>query len=164
MPEEKIFNIPLRDAFERPRTRRAKVATDIVRNFLVRHMKSENIKIGNSINEKIWKRGIQKPPRKIRIHALKEENIVYAELLDVEIKTPSKEELKKKEEKKKEKKEKIKEERKERRKRTIQEEIEEEVKGKPKEIPEVKEEKKEEKPKEEPKKEEKKEELKEEKK
>jgi len=154
MPEEKIFNIPLRDAFERPRTRRAKIATDIVRNFLVRHMKSENIKIGNSINQEIWKRGIQKPPRKIRIHALKEENTVYAELLGVEIKTPSKEELKKKEEKKKEKKEKIKEERKERRKRTIQEEIEEEVKGKPKEMPE--EEKKEEKPKEEPKKEEKK--------
>jgi len=157
MPEEKIFNIPLRDAFERPRTRRAKIATDIVRNFLVRHMKSENIKIGNSINQEIWKRGIQKPPRKIRIHALKEEDVVYAELLGVEIKTPSKEELKKKEEKKKEKKEKIKEERKERRKRTIQEEIEEEVKGKPKEIAE---EKKEEKPKEEPKKEEKKEEEK----
>ncbi|NIM47057.1 MAG: hypothetical protein GTN40_02770 [Candidatus Aenigmarchaeota archaeon] len=154
MPEEKIFNIPLRDAFERPRTRRAKIATNIVKNFLVRHMKSEKIKIGNSINQEIWKRGIQKPPRKIRIHALKEEDIVYAELLGVEIKTPSKEELKKKEEKKKEKKEKIKEERKERRKRTIQEEIEEEVKGKPKEIPE---EKKEEKPKEEPKKEEKKE-------
>jgi len=151
MPEEKIFNIPLRDAFERPRTRRAKIATDIVRKFLTRHMKSENIKIGNSINKEIWKRGIQKPPRKIRIHVLKEENTVYAELLGVEIKTPSKEELKKKEEKKKEKKEKIKEERKERRKRTIQEEIEEEVKGKPKETEEEKKEesKKEEKPKEE---------------
>ncbi len=153
MPEEKIFNVPLREAFDKPRTKRAKIATNIVRTFLIRHMKSENIKIGNSINKEIWKRGIQKPPRKIRIHAAKEENIVYAELLGVEIKTPSKEELKKKEEKKKEKKEKIKEERKERRKRTIQEEIEEEVKGKPKEIPE---EKKEEKPKEEPKKEEKK--------
>jgi len=159
MPEEKIFNIPLREAFERPRTKRAKIATNIVRNFLVRHMKSENIKIGNSINQEIWKRGIQKPPRKIRIHAVKEEDIVYSELLGIEIKTPSKEELKKKEEKKKEKKEKIKEERKERRKRTIQEEIEEEVKGKPKEMPE---EKKEE-TKEESKKEEKKEELKEQK-
>ncbi len=114
MPEEKIFNIPLRDAFDKPRTKRAEVATDIVRNFLTKHMKSENIKMGNSINQEIWKRGIQKPPRKIRIHALKEENIVYAELLGVEIKTPSKEELKKKEKKRKEKREKIKEERKER--------------------------------------------------
>jgi large subunit ribosomal protein L31e len=160
MPEEKIFTVPLREAFEKPRTKRAEIATGIVRDFLTRHMKSENIKIGKSINEEIWKRGIQKPPRRIRIHALKEEDIVYSELLGIEIKTPSKEEIKKKEEKKKEKKEKIKEERKERRKKTIQEEIEEEVKGKPKEIPEAKEETKEteEKPKEEKKEEPKKEE------
>ena len=153
MPEEKIFTIPLREAFDKPRTKRAKIATNIVRNFLIKHMKSENIKLGKSINEEIWKRGIQKPPRKVRIHAVKEEDVVYSELLGVEIKTPSKEEVKKKEEKKKEKKEKIKEERKERRKKTIQEEMEEEVKGKPKEMPtETKEEPKE-KPKEEAKKE-----------
>ncbi len=149
MPEEKIFNIPLREAFEKPRTKRAKIATNIVRKFLMKHMKSENVKIGDSINKEIWKRGIQKPPRKIRVHAIKEEDIVYAELLGVEIKTPSKEELKKKEEKKKEKREKIKEERKERRKRTIQEELEEEVKGKPKKISEAEGEKKEEMPEEE---------------
>jgi len=147
MAEEKIFTIPLRDAFSRERTHRSKDASRLIREFLIKHMKSENVKIGSSINENLWKRGIQKPPRKVRVHAVKEEDIVYAELLGVEIKTPSKEEIKKKEEKKKEKKEKIKEERKERRKRTIQEEIEEEVKGKPKEIPE--EVKKEEKPEEE---------------
>ena len=161
MPEEKIFTIPLREAFARGRAHRAKDTSKLVREFLIKHMKSENVKIGKSINENLWKRGIQKPPRKIRVHAIKEENIIYVELLGVEIKTPSKEELKKKEEKKKEKEKKIKEERKERRKRTIQEEIEEEVKGKPKKIPE---EVKEEKPEEEPKKEEKpKEEKKEEK-
>lgn len=144
MPEEKIFTIPLREAFEKPRTKRARNATIIVRDFLIKHVKSENIKIGSSINKEIWKRGIQKPPRKIRIHAIKEDDVVYTELLGVEIKTPSKEEVKKKEEKKKEKKEKIKEERKERRKKTIQEEIEEEAKGK-KEVPEEKQEPKEEK-------------------
>jgi large subunit ribosomal protein L31e len=136
MPEEKIFNIPLREAFEKERQKRARNASKIVRDFLIRHMKNENIKIGKSINEAIWKRGINKPPRKVRVHVIKEEDVVYAEILGVEIKTPSKEEVKKKEEKKKEKKEKIKEERKERKKKTIQEEIQEEVKGKPKEIPE----------------------------
>jgi len=104
-------------------------------------MKTENIKIGKSINNAVWKRGIQKPPRKIRIHAIKEENVVYTELLGVEIKTPSKEELLKKEEKKKEKEKKIKEERKERKKKTIQEEFEEESKGKPKETKEEEEKK-----------------------
>jgi len=141
MPEEKIFTIPLREVFPKGRVHRTKDASKLVREFLIKNMKSENVKIGKSINENLWKRGIQKPPRRIRIHAIKEEDIVYAELLGVEIKTPSKEELKKKEEKKKEKEKKIKEERKERRKMTIQEEIEEEVKGKPKEIPKVAEEK-----------------------
>jgi len=154
MADEKIFTIPLREAYDKPRTTRAKIAVNIVKDFLIRHMKSKNIKLGKSINENIWKRGIQKPPRRIRIHAVKEEDIVYSELLGVDIKTPSKEEVKKKEEKKKEKKEKIKEDRKERKKKTIQEEIEEETKGKPKELPEEKpaSEAKEEKPKEEPKK------------
>ena len=147
MPEEKIFTIPLREAFEKERQKRARNASKIIRDFLIRHMKSENIKIGKSINEAVWKRGIYKPPRKVRIHVIKEDDIVYSELLGVDIKTPSKEEVKKKEEKKKGKKEKIKEERKERKKKTIQDEIEEEVKGKAEEVP--KEEKKEEKPKEE---------------
>jgi large subunit ribosomal protein L31e len=154
MAEEKIFTIPLREAFAKGRVHRAQDASRLVREFLIKNMRSENVKIGKSINESMWKRGMQKTPRKVRVHAVKEEDIVYAELLGVEIKTPSKEEVKKKEEKKKEKKEKIKEERKERRKRTIQEEIEEEVKGKPKEVSKVAEEK----TKEEPKKEEKKEE------
>jgi large subunit ribosomal protein L31e len=144
MPEEKIFTIPLREAFEKERQKRARNASKIIRDFLIRHMKSENIKIGKSINEAVWKRGIYKPPRKVRIHVIKEDDIVYSELLGVDIKTPSKEEVKKKEEKKKGKKEKIKEERKERKKKTIQDEIQEEVKGKAEEAP--KEEKKEEKP------------------
>jgi large subunit ribosomal protein L31e len=160
MVEEKIFTISLREAFAKGRTQRAQDASRLVRNFLIRHMKSENVKIGNSINEDVWKRGMQKPPRKVRVHAVKEENIVYAELLGVDIKTPSKEEIKKKEEKKKQKKEKIKEERKERKKMTIQEEIEEEVKGKPKELPETKKEEKPKELKEEKPKEEKKEEKK----
>ncbi len=155
MAEEKIFTIPLREAYDKPRTKRAKIAVNIVKDFLIKHMKSKNVRLGKSINENIWSRSIQKPPRRIRVHVVKEEDIVYCELLGIDIKTPSKEEVKKKEEKKKEKKEKIKEERKERRKKTIQEEMEEETKGKPKELPEVKEEKPKEEPKEEPKKEEK---------
>jgi len=135
MAEEKIFTIPLREAYDKPRTTRAKIAVNIVKDFLKKHMKSEKINIGKSINEAVWKRGIQKPPRRVRVHAVKEEDTIYSELLGIEIKTPSKEELKKKEAKKEQKKEKIKEERKERKKKTIQEEMEEEVKGKPKELP-----------------------------
>jgi len=141
MPEEKIFTIPLREAFETQRTNRAKKASKIVQKFLLKNMKAENVRIGKSINENLWKRGIQKIPRRIRIHAIKENNIVYAELMGIDIKTPSKEELKEKEKKKKEKEKKIKEERKERKKKTIQEELEEESGKKTKEIEKVEEKK-----------------------
>lgn len=141
MPEEKIFTIPLREAIETQRTKRAKKASKIVQQFLSKHMKAENIRIGKSINENLWKRGIQKIPRRIRIHAIKENNIIYAELMGIEIKTPSKEELKEKEKKKKEKEKKIKEERKERKKKTIQEELEEESGKKTKETQKVEEKK-----------------------
>jgi large subunit ribosomal protein L31e len=126
MAEEKIFTIPLRDVFKEQRTDRSKRASILVKEFLEKYMKVDKVKIGNSINEDIWKSGIRKPPRKLRIHVIKEDNIVYAELVGIEIKTPSSEDKKKKSKKKKEKKEKIKEERKERRKKTIQEELEEE--------------------------------------
>lgn len=145
MPEEKIFTIPLRGVFKEQRSDRSKRASALVRTFLMRHMKTDKVKIGNSINKDLWKSGIQKSPRKIRIHVIKEDDVVYAELIGVDITTPSKEELKKKEEKKKKKKEKVKEERKERRKKTIQEELEEESgkKAKPKEVPKIEEKKEE---------------------
>lgn len=126
MAEERIYTIPLREAYLKPKTKRAKIATRIIKEFLAKHMKCENIKMGSSINHSVWARGIQKPPRRVRIHVTKENDIVYSELIDVEIKTPSKEEVKKKAQKEKAKKEKIKEERKDRRGKTIQEEIQEE--------------------------------------
>jgi large subunit ribosomal protein L31e len=101
---EKVYVIPLRRAFRSPRTKRAAKAIRVVRAFLQQHMKTEEIRIGKSINESVWARGIQKVPRKIRVHADKDENgIVYAEMLDVEIKFGKKKEVK--EEKKEAKKE-----------------------------------------------------------
>lgn len=123
MPEEKIFTIPLRKAWRTSRNRRAKKATILIEEFLERHMNGE-VKIGKSINESVWSRGIQKPPRRIRVHATKEGEAVYAELVGIEIKKPTPEDLKKKEEKKKEKEKKIKEGRK--KKKTLEEEIKEE--------------------------------------
>jgi large subunit ribosomal protein L31e len=135
MPEEKVFNIPLRDAFVKQRNKRASNASKIIKAFLVKHMKTEDVKIGKSINDSLWKNGIQNPPRKVRIHVIKEDGVVYSELLGIEIKPPSKEVVKKKADKKKEKEQKIKEDRKERRKKTIQDEIKEEETGKTEEMP-----------------------------
>ncbi len=151
--EERVFTVPLRKAFLKERTKRAKKAIEIIRQFLERHMKGE-VRIGASINESVWARGIQKPPRRVRVHAVKEKiddrDIVFSELVGVDIKKPSADEIKKKLEKEKEKEKKKKEERKERKKKAYEEEmgIKQQEKKELKDESEVKEEDKEEKNKE----------------
>ena len=65
-----------------PRQRRAKRAVSLLREFIKKHMKVENVEIDQELNEYIWARGIQKPPRKVKIIAQKiEEDLVRAILL-----------------------------------------------------------------------------------
>jgi large subunit ribosomal protein L31e len=136
--EEKIFTIPLRKVFRAPRTKRAEKAIRLIREFLQRHMKCENVKLGKSINESVWARGIQKPPRKIRVHAKKEGDIVYAEILGIDIVIPKKKEVEKVEERKaKEKEETEKEEEKPKEEEKEEEKV---IEEKEKEIKEVEEE------------------------
>ena len=71
---ERIYTIPLRDVKKVSRTIRSPRAVRYVKEFLKRHMKSENIKLDSSVNEKIWERGIQKIPPKIKVKAVKEED------------------------------------------------------------------------------------------
>ena len=70
---ERIYTIPLRNAALAPRTRRAKRAMSEVKIFMARHMKTEEDKVwvDNPVNEAIWARGIQKPPRRIRVKAIR---------------------------------------------------------------------------------------------
>jgi large subunit ribosomal protein L31e len=78
---EQIYVIPLREVKRAPRWRRANTAIKDIRSFLVRHMKSEDVKLDASINEKVWERGSEKPPRRIRVRAMKfDDGEVQAEL------------------------------------------------------------------------------------
>ena len=81
---ERVYSLRLKHKMKRyPRWLRAKKAVKYVRSFLSRHMKvePENVKLDASINEKIWERGAQKPPAKIKIRAVKfDYGIVEAEL------------------------------------------------------------------------------------
>jgi large subunit ribosomal protein L31e len=71
--EERIYTIPLRHAWVvTPRGKRAPRAVRDVRDFVARHMKAEEIAISNEVNSVIWGRGINKPPRKVKIRAVKD--------------------------------------------------------------------------------------------
>jgi large subunit ribosomal protein L31e len=82
--EERIYTIPLSKAWIGPPRKRAPRAMRIIKSFLIKHMKLEKreegeeeeepkkLIISNEVNEKVWSRGIEKPPRKVRVRAAKD--------------------------------------------------------------------------------------------
>lgn len=81
---ERTYVIPLRDAYEASRRRRAKRAINIIREFAMRHMKSEEVKLSNGVNKLVWSRGIEKPPRKIKVVMRKDKNGIIKVMLPEE--------------------------------------------------------------------------------
>ncbi|MHA1831165.1 MAG: 50S ribosomal protein L31e [Candidatus Helarchaeota archaeon] len=78
---ERTYIVPLSKSFKGSRLRRANHAVRFLRKFVWRHMKPIDVIIHPDVNEKIWERGIEKPPRKIRIRASKDkEGLVYVYL------------------------------------------------------------------------------------
>jgi len=63
------YVINLRRTREVSRTKRAKYAVGLIRRFVARHLKvePEAVKIGQALNEALWARGIEKPPRRVHI-------------------------------------------------------------------------------------------------
>jgi len=82
--EERIYTVPLGKAWIMPPRKRTPRAMRMLRAFIIKHMKLEAKKeeeeeeepaklvIANEVNEKMWERGVEKPPRKIRIRAAKD--------------------------------------------------------------------------------------------
>jgi len=82
---ERTYTVPLRREFRKaPIYKRAKKAGVALRQFLQKHMKSEDVKIGRKLNQAIWQRGITNPPHKVKVTATKnDKGEVYAELFGV---------------------------------------------------------------------------------
>ncbi len=64
--EERIITIPLRDAWDSPRHKRARRAVTVLEEQLRKHFKMD-VKIDETLNEVIWARGIRKPPRRVKV-------------------------------------------------------------------------------------------------
>jgi len=79
---ERTYNVPLRKEYRKVANwRRTEKAVTGLKKFLVRHMKSEDIKIGKEVNEFLWKHGIKNPPHHVKIEVTKDEKgVVKAEL------------------------------------------------------------------------------------
>jgi large subunit ribosomal protein L31e len=80
---ERTYNVPLRKEFQKaPKYRRAKKAGIAVKEFLQRHMKSDDIKVGRHLNMKVWENGIKNPPHHVQVLAIKyNDESVFVELV-----------------------------------------------------------------------------------
>jgi large subunit ribosomal protein L31e len=85
--EERFYTIPLSRALVRPPKKRAPRAMQLIKIFVTKHMKlaitvSEEeeeeelpqLVISKEVNEKVWDRGIEKPPRKIKTRVTKDKD------------------------------------------------------------------------------------------
>ena len=70
----RVYTVPLREAFQTPRYRRAKVAIRLIRDFATRHMKASEVKIEEDVNKLVWARGIRNPPRRIKLEMERDED------------------------------------------------------------------------------------------
>jgi len=63
------YVINLRRTREVSRTKRAKYAVGLIRRFVARHLKVEPkaVKLGQALNEALWARSIEKPPRRVHV-------------------------------------------------------------------------------------------------
>jgi large subunit ribosomal protein L31e len=79
--EERIYTIPLRHVWVvTPRGKRGPRSVRDVRDFIARHMRAEEVSISNEVNQLLWSRSINKPPRRIKVRAVKDKEgkvIVY---------------------------------------------------------------------------------------
>lgn len=85
--DERIYTVPFSKAFDYVRTRRLKRVLSLLRAFVARHSKvaEKEVRISEKLNAKLWERGIQKPPRKIKIKVLREGGMARAYLVDEKV-------------------------------------------------------------------------------
>ena len=57
-----------------PRRKRTPRAIRYLKDFVKKHLKADMVIIDPEVNEYCWARGIQNPPRKIKIRAVKTED------------------------------------------------------------------------------------------
>ena len=95
---ETIYTVPFFPKLNKtPRYKRAPRAIRMLKEYIVKHTKADFIVITNELNEFMWKRGIEKPPRKIKVRAIvetiDEEKIATVELIREKVEVEARPEL-----------------------------------------------------------------------
>ncbi len=70
--EEKFYDLNLRRIWNAPREKRTPRAVRYLRDYVAQRMKTDEVSLSEEANSMLWRRGISKPPRKIRIRVVKD--------------------------------------------------------------------------------------------
>jgi large subunit ribosomal protein L31e len=98
----RVYTINLGKAWLTPRYRRTDRVVNMVREFAIKNMKSDEVKIDQDLGRHIWARGKTNPPRKVRVKMVKDEDdIVTVSLYEEAVETKEEEEEEEKEDTKK---------------------------------------------------------------
>lgn len=109
---ERIYTINLRREFQKaPNYKKASKSIRALKEFLKKHMKTDEIIIGKYLNQEIWKNGPKNPPAKVNVKVVKEDNKAKVELVGAP--------------------EEVKQEPKKKKSKNLKEKLEEAVKSKP---------------------------------
>ncbi|RLG61163.1 50S ribosomal protein L31e [Candidatus Geothermarchaeota archaeon] len=82
--EEREYVVPIKKLMRGSKGYlRAKKAAKVLREFISRHMHTENVKLMEEVNRKIWERGIRNPPRRIKVRVIRtRDNVVKVYLIE----------------------------------------------------------------------------------
>jgi len=82
--DEGIYVIPLQRVYwGGSRRTRGKRAVRLIREFVERHFNADRVIVDNMVNEYIFSRKIEKPPRKIAVKVIKIDEGIYKVLLAI---------------------------------------------------------------------------------
>ncbi len=73
--KEMVYTIPVYRVYWGRRSNRAARAVRLVRRFIARHfgVEEDKVIIYNDVNRYLWSRGIEKPPRRVTVKAVKDD-------------------------------------------------------------------------------------------
>lgn len=78
---ERTYTVPLRRGFSKtPRYKRTNKAVRVLREFLQKHTKADEVKLGQHLNAFLWERGIRNPPPRVRVTVTMKDGVALAEL------------------------------------------------------------------------------------
>src|ERR1043166_4677933 len=70
----RVYTINLGRAWITPEHKRTDRVVNMIRQFAVKHMKSDDVKLDQDLNRQLWSRGKTNPPRKVRVKMVKDED------------------------------------------------------------------------------------------